>query len=80
MSQRGFLTEMLLHIYHAVGKLVSGFLFTLLFTNYENIYLEFLLFHNTYSNFFFKDFDVTTFIIHQITFRIIKSNQLKCCK
>ena len=63
------------------GKVTSGFSFTLLFPNYENIYSEFLLFHNTHSNFFFNDYDATTLkIIHPITFRIIQSNQLKCCE
>ena len=53
----------------------------LFFANYENIYSEFLPFHNTYSNFFFNEYDVTTLkIIHPITFRIIQSNQLKCCE
>ena len=38
-------------------------------------------FFNTCSNFFFNDYDVTTLkIIHPITFRIIQSNQSKCCK
>ena len=63
------------------GKVISGFYSLLWFTNYENIYSEFLLFHNTYSNFFFNDYDVTTLkIIHPITFRIIQSNQSRCCK
>ena len=48
---------------------------------FGQIYSEFLLFHYTYSNFFFNDYDVTTLkIIHPITFRIIQSNQSKCCE
>ena len=38
-------------------------------------------FFNTCSNFFFNDYDVTTLkIIHPITFRIIQTNQTKCCE
>ena len=71
------------YIQCTAGQVISGFLFTLIknITNYEKIYSEFFLFHNTYSNFFFNDYDVTTLkIIHPITFRIIQSNQSKCCE
>ena len=48
---------------------------------HENIYFEFLLFHNSYPNFFFNDYDVTTLKrIHPVTFWIIQSNQSKCCE
>ena len=39
------------------------------------------MFHNTYSNFFSNDYDVTTLkIIHPTTFRVIRSNQSKRCE
>ena len=77
LSNWNFIT----YIWCTADKVISGFYSLLLFTNYENIYSEFLLFHNTYSNFFFNDYDVTTLkIIHPITFRIIQSNQSKCCE
>ena len=80
ISTRGFLIEILLHIYNLQQAKYSLVFYSLLiFTIYENIYSKFLVFHSAYSNFFFNDDDVTTLkTIHPIMFRIIKSNQLKC--
>ena len=58
MSTRGFLTEILLHIYNVQqAEVISGYLFTfithnIILTNYENIKSEFSLFPNIYSNYF----------------------------
>ena len=54
MSTRGSLIEILLHIYNVQQtEVISGFLFTLITHKlWEHLVSVFLLFPNTYSNFF----------------------------
>ena len=82
MSTRGFLIEILLHIYHAVDW---SNLWLFIYFDYSQLMRTFTRNFNSYimhiQTSFLTIMNITTLkIIHPITFRIIKSNQSKCCE
>ena len=70
MSTRGFLIEILLHIYNVQQASNLRLFIHFYYLQIVRKLSEFLLFPDTYSKFFFNDYDVTTSkTVRPITFQ-----------